>query len=56
MTAARKIALPVRLPREIAIEWGLIDSDAAPEPEQTPEEKALAILAPHLADAPLYRP
>ena len=54
MTAARKISIPVSLAREIAIDWGLIDPAAEPEP--TPVDRALAILAPYLADEPLYRP
>ncbi|MFF0777060.1 hypothetical protein [Streptomyces sp. NPDC003720] len=53
MTAARKIAIPVTLPSEIAIEWGLADPAAPPEP--TPIDRALDILRPHLAWDHRYR-
>jgi hypothetical protein len=56
VTSAKKIITPVTLAREIAIDWGLVDPAAPSEPEPTPAEKALAILAPHLATEPLYRP
>ncbi|GAB2718355.1 hypothetical protein [Streptomyces bullii] len=46
--------LPVDLPRELAIDWGLIDPDTPPGP--TPIQRALDILAPHLAWDPRYRP
>jgi hypothetical protein len=46
--------LPVGLPRELAIDWGLIDPEQPVGP--TPIEKALGILAPHLAWDPRYRP
>lgn len=48
------ITLPVSLAREIAIDWGLINPDDPPEP--TPIQRALDILAPHLAWQPHYRP
>ena len=47
MSDVRKIAIPVTLAREIAIDWQLIDPAAEPEP--TPVERALDILRPHLA-------
>ncbi|SOD80081.1 hypothetical protein SAMN06272781_6858 [Streptomyces sp. 1222.2] len=38
-------------------DWWFIDNGLpAPRPEPTPIERALSILAPHLADEPLYRP
>jgi hypothetical protein len=42
------------IPYELALDWGLIPPDTPPPP--TPVERALAILAPHLANDPLYRP
>ncbi|GAA3113667.1 hypothetical protein [Streptomyces echinatus] len=53
MTAARKIATPVTLARELAIEWQLIDPDTPPAP--TPIQRALDILRPHLAWDHRYR-
>lgn len=43
----KQISIPVSLPTEIAIEWGLVDPAAPAEP--TPVERALDILRPHLA-------
>ena len=54
MTAARKIAIPVTLAGEIAVEWGLVVPDAPPPP--TPVDRALDILRPHLAWDHRYRP
>ncbi|MFE2965531.1 hypothetical protein ACFXKC_17995 [Streptomyces sp. NPDC059340] len=36
--------------------WYLDNGLPIPPPEPTPAEQAIAILAPHLADVPLYRP
>ncbi|MFJ3812248.1 hypothetical protein ACIPWE_38535 [Streptomyces sp. NPDC090073] len=55
MSGVRKISIPVALPTEIAIEWGLIDPTSMPEPEATPAERALDILRPHLAWDHRYR-
>jgi hypothetical protein len=46
-------ALPVTLAREIAIDWGLIDPNQPTGP--TPIQRALDILAPHLAWDHRYR-
>jgi hypothetical protein len=46
--------LPVDLPRELAIDWGLIHPDQPIGP--TPVQRALDILAPHLAWDPRYCP
>jgi hypothetical protein len=45
--------LPVDLPRELAIDWGLIDPNQPMVP--TPIQRALDILAPHLAWDHRYR-
>ncbi|MFE1264424.1 hypothetical protein ACFW5X_28340 [Streptomyces albogriseolus] len=44
------VGLPHFMSAEMAADYGLI-----PQPQPTPEERALAILAPHLACCPLYR-
>jgi hypothetical protein len=45
--------MPVTLARELAIDWGLIHPDQPPE--QTPIQRALEILRPHLAWDHRYR-
>ncbi|MFI9244184.1 hypothetical protein ACIGXF_16700 [Streptomyces sp. NPDC053086] len=49
----KQISIPVTLPTEIAIDWGLVDPTAPPEP--TPVDRALDILHPHLAWDHRYR-
>jgi hypothetical protein len=43
---------PIPIPQWLYEDLGL----EPPTPEPTPQEKALAILAPHLAWEPLYQP
>jgi hypothetical protein len=44
-----RVSPPLLMPVELAIDYGLVPA----EPEPTPIERALAILAPHLQGSPL---
>lgn len=50
---AKVTGMPVPLPSELAIEWGLVNPGQPAEP--TPVERALDILRPHLAWDHRYR-
>lgn len=50
----KRIAQPMPWPRELAIDWQIVNPATVPA-YATPIERALGILAPHLRREPLYR-